>query len=845
MPESKSREQLIQEYSELQLHVTRFSAVQQELINTRDRLDQELERYKRLYSYNALALRARSYEEFYHTLCEAVVDVFEVESALVFIEEGTNYSNQSLFTEGLKLEHSSSEISSCIANIQIKFSGKENFILNHENLVESSVFKLFDSGIFGSFTDNALPIRLFVFGLNSSANSKLYNAIEDRHLTMFSVFMQQLRALVSNRKKNDQIEKQVEQIQSSQEELRKLSLIATKSKSGVIITDTFGKIEWVNEAFSKISGYELTEVIGKKPKDFLQGADSEDEPRALLRNALGKKEDVEVTIVNYNKEGKPYYNNLEIISVFNEKGEHTNFIALQKDITNEILFKQELVRVNSRFELIANQSKIGIWEFDPKSNQVIWSNVLFDIYGIQGNYSSMELQQLWREMIVQEDQEMVLDSLESLTQGKTNSFESEFRITRKDNGQIRTLKSLTVAERSESGEIIRLVGSSQDVTELKQLQLNLEGAINQRDQSIQKMNVLKDFYESILEHSPSEIMVFDENLHLSFSNIKDSFSASPWVKNNLKCEEDNCSECDKFVYESVQEAISKKKLVQVEDFYLASNDKEVTILRSVLPYFNEFGKFENLIVIGIDISELKSAQEVMAQNNIELKKINSELDNFVYSISHDLRSPLLSIKGIISLIIHTDGLDANTIQLLEMADKSVSRLDGTIQEILEYSRNSRLSVSLESFDLKEMVKTIFDDLKFSSSKPFDFKIEIEGTSNIYSDKARVGILLKNIIGNSVKYRREDVQSLVEVKMYRVNGKLNMVVADNGEGIAESHLDKIFNMFFRGTTASVGTGLGLYICKEIVAKLNGAISVHSELGIGTTMSIVLPIQTPNA
>ena len=95
MPESKSREQLIQEYSELQLRVTRFSAVQQELINTRDRLDQELERYKRLYSYNALALRARSYEEFYHTLCEAVVDVFEVESSLVFIEEGTNYSNQS------------------------------------------------------------------------------------------------------------------------------------------------------------------------------------------------------------------------------------------------------------------------------------------------------------------------------------------------------------------------------------------------------------------------------------------------------------------------------------------------------------------------------------------------------------------------------------------------------------------------------------------------------------------------------------------------------------------------------------------------------------------------------
>lgn len=707
MPESKSREQLIQEYSELQLRVTRFSAVQQELINTRDRLDQELERYKRLYSYNALALKARSYEEFYHTLCEAVVDVFEVESALVFIEEGADYSNQSLFTEGLKLEHTSSEISLCIANVQTKFLGKENFILNHENLLESSVFKSFDSGIFGSFSDDALPIRLFVFGLNSSANSKLYNAIEGRHLTMFSVFMQQLRALVSNRKKNDQIEKQVEQIQSSQEELKKLSLIATKSKSGVIITDTCGKIEWVNEAFSKISGYELSEVKGKKPKDFLQGKDSEDESRELLKNALGKKEDVEVTIVNYNNEGRPYYNNLEIISVFNEKGEHTNFIALQKDITNEILFKRELVRVNSRFELIAHQSKIGIWEFDSKTEKVIWSDVLFEIYGLDENYSSSELQQLWRDLIDSEDREHVLSSIDKLRMGEMDSYEMEFRINRADNHESRILKSLTIAERNENGEIIRLVGSSQDVT------------------------------------------------------------------------------------------------------------------------------------------EMKSAQEAMAQKNIELKKINSELDNFVYSISHDLRSPLLSIKGIISLIVHTDGLDGNTIQLLEMADKSVSRLDGTIQEILEYSRNSRLSVSMESFDLKEMIQTIFEDLRFSASEPFEVDIKFEESSMIFSDKARVGILLKNIIGNSVKYRRNGVHALVQVSVSRMNGKLNIVVADNGEGIAESNLDKIFNMFFRGTTASVGTGLGLYICKEIVAKLNGAISVHSELGVGTTMSIVLPIQTPNA
>lgn len=86
-------------------------------------------------------------------------------------------------------------------------------------------------------------------------------------------------------------------------------------------------------------------------------------------------------------------------------------------------------------------------------------------------------------------------------------------------------------------------------------------------------------------------------------------------------------------------------------------------------------------------------------------------------------------------------------------------------------------------------------------------------------------------------------SRIVFKMYRVNDKVAFVIKDNGEGISEANKDKIFNMFFRGTTASVGTGLGLYICMEIVAKLGGAISVDSQLGVGTTMTIELPEINP--
>jgi signal transduction histidine kinase len=284
--------------------------------------------------------------------------------------------------------------------------------------------------------------------------------------------------------------------------------------------------------------------------------------------------------------------------------------------------------------------------------------------------------------------------------------------------------------------------------------------------------------------------------------------------------------------------------IELEFRIVRESDSALRIIKSLtVAEKNELGMIIRLVGSSQDITEFKNAQELMAQNNVELKKINSELDNFVYSISHDLRSPLLSIKGIISLIIHSENIDANTIQLLEMADKSVSRLDGTIQEILEYSRNSRLNVSYETFNLKEMVSTIFEDLKFSNKDPFEVELNFDSNEEVYSDKARVAILLKNIIGNSVKYKREDTASRISFSMHRRNGKISLVVKDNGEGISEANKDKIFNMFFRGTTASVGTGLGLYICKEIVAKLGGAISVDSQLGVGTTMTVIFPELNP--
>ena len=167
-------------------------------------------------------------------------------------------------------------------------------------------------------------------------------------------------------------------------------------------------------------------------------------------------------------------------------------------------------------------------------------------------------------------------------------------------------------------------------------------------------------------------------------------------------------------------------------------------------------------------------------------------------------------------------------------------MDETIQEILEYSRNARLEVKWETFNIEEMIQEIFDDLKYTAANKISFILDIEGSTHLESDKSRLNTVLKNVIGNSVKYKKTNSNDcFVSLSLKRLDGFAVIAISDNGEGISEKSIPRVFEMFYRGTSSSVGTGLGLYITKEILNKLKGTISASSELGIGTTITIKIP------
>lgn len=236
-------------------------------------------------------------------------------------------------------------------------------------------------------------------------------------------------------------------------------------------------------------------------------------------------------------------------------------------------------------------------------------------------------------------------------------------------------------------------------------------------------------------------------------------------------------------------------------------------------------------------------QLVTEAQNEELTRVNSELDKFVYSASHDLSAPLKSMGGLIQLA-KMENPPAGINQYLGLMQKSVAKLETFIQDIINYSRNSRLPIKHEQIDVQVLVKSIWEDHIFYSKQHsrIELQLELNLSNEIFSDETRLRIIFNNLLSNAIKFHVEEKREKPYVKVV-VKGEekdLLLEVSDNGSGISAAIKEDIFKMFFRGSSSVPGSGLGLYILKESVEKLKGKVAVRSEEGIGTTFSILIPI-----
>jgi signal transduction histidine kinase len=244
--------------------------------------------------------------------------------------------------------------------------------------------------------------------------------------------------------------------------------------------------------------------------------------------------------------------------------------------------------------------------------------------------------------------------------------------------------------------------------------------------------------------------------------------------------------------------------------------------------------------------ELTDKEHAVVLKNQELEKINKELDRFVYSVSHDLRSPLSSVLGIINLAKYTGNIEELK-EYIHLIDGRIKALDDFIKNITDYSRNVRIEVTQEKVEVRSLAKEVIDSLRFlPGASSIAFQLFIEDEVAIVTDKLRLRIVLNNLVSNAIKYSDAlRKKAFVEIGASQLEDELIVYVKDNGIGIDTEWLPKIFDMFTRATEHSSGSGLGLFITKETVEKIGGTMSVESKVGQGSTFSVYLPLSPPRS
>lgn len=477
---------------------------------------------------------------------------------------------------------------------------------------------------------------------------------------------------------------------------------------------------------------------------------------------------------------------------------------------------------------------MGIWEWKVEENELIWNDRMYELYGRERGKDINNFN-LWANGLHPNDKEKALKDLDNALKG-LKDFDTYFRVVH-PSSKVLYIKSNALVIRVNEGRPKRMIGINRDITEYKTKELELhkakEGSEKRASElkESQKIAKIGSWHLNAFTNEVSwteelyKMYGFDPNLPVPpYTEHMKLFTPDSWEilsRELAKTREKGIP------YELELEMVKKdssKGWMWVKGEAVFDKDKKIIGLRGIAQ----------------DITERKEAEERLQRQNEELQRTNHELDNFVYRVSHDLRAPIASSLGLIDLMSSASDVDGMK-ELLFMQKKSMLKLDGFIQDILDYSRNTRMELEASPIDLEELARETYSQLSYiKGAEKIDFSIEVEGGNITYSDKMRLSFIFNNLLSNAIRFYDSNKElSYIKLKAAVDVNNVAISLLDNGIGIEEKHMDRIFDMFYRGTNQRNGSGLGLYIVKESVKKLGGEIKVESNHKVGTTINLTLP------
>lgn len=531
-----------------------------------------------------------------------------------------------------------------------------------------------------------------------------------------------------------------------------------------------------------------------------------------------------------------------------------------------------LNRSEERLERAQAMAHLGSWELDLVDNLLTWSDEAWRIFGLEPQEFAVTYE-AFLECVHPEDRAAVNAAYSNSVREGRDAYEIEHRVVRRSTGEIRVVHEKCEHFRDGSGRIIRSVGMVHDITErtraqeaqqesLRRFELlaHAAGELLQAPEP-QKIvealcrrvmaylgcqaffNFLADeaagklrlnAYSGISEEEAHRIRWLDYGVGICGCAARDGCRI---VAEHIPTTPDARTELVKShgikAYACQPLLAPEGKILGTLSF--GSRDREVfsaddlSLMQAVTD------------LVAVAVARMQEAERLRRIAN-ELARSNKDLEQYAYVSSHDLQEPLRAVSGFMTLLEsrYRDALDERAQSYIAHAVEGTKRMAQLIEDLLEYARLDSGGGRLSSSPAREALDEALTALR-PRLEEIGAKVTVAELPVLAVDRTQLVQLFQNLLGNAVKFRREDTSSEIHVGAHLEGGEWVLSVRDNGIGISEQHFDRIFLIFQRLHTRGKypGTGIGLAICKRIVERHGGRIWVESEVGVGSSFFFTMP------
>ncbi|MCU0436356.1 MAG: PAS domain S-box protein [Raineya sp.] len=638
------------------------------------------------------------------------------------------------------------------------------------------------------------------------------------------------------------------------------------TSDGVLLLDAeTGRIVETNETALKYLGYTYEEILEKNFKQIdveLNGQTGLSWKKFLIELKQKSPEALQ-TLSRYIQKNDLTIPVESSIS-YEENGGEAYISILFKDVSSHDRIEEILDSQQKKFQLLIENLDDSILLLDEGANIMYASPATHKNWGYRDN----ELQEQYLfDLVHPYDSSLVKKIFFEIINTRRKLFKTTFRILYKDgsdhwmevkaknllrepsiNAVLMIVQNVTQQTLAEEKIIQALETEKKLNEELAQREEKLKNTlelIKQKEIELKKTNQILEDAQTFAKmgswyvEAESEAIAWSKQTFIAFgmNPLTDRVPRNRKELRQLIHEDDRAKLAE--LYQKLLLGESENYEIELRQ-YQKNDGTYRWFLTKAQSIKNEEGNIMGISGITLDIHERKLAEEKLIQTNEELSKANSELDRFVYSVSHDLRAPISSLLGLIQLSRMTDKVE-EVKQYMSLQEKSIQRLDNFIKDILDYSRNARLEFTPEHISFKEILENCFEQHShMENAKRIETIIKINEEKVFYSDKNRLNIIFNNLLSNAIKYANQrQLRCYIQVFVETDDKEVKVEIQDNGIGIGKEHINKVFNMFYRANDSLAGSGLGLYIVKETINKLQGSIKLDSELGQGTRIVLTLP------